>query len=58
MTPDNIAYFQAAVAFAAVIYGGYIMLLRWRERSLAERERVVESSTSARADGGKREGTP
>jgi hypothetical protein len=58
MTPDNVAYFQAAVAFAAVIYGGYIMLLRWRERSLAERERVVDSSLRNRPGGVDREGTP
>lgn len=54
MTPDNAAYFHAAYVIGLGLYAGYILLLRWRERSLDSRERAaddIEARTSARAAG-------
>jgi hypothetical protein len=39
MIPDNAAYFHAAYIAAAVIYGGYIVVLWSRARALRERAR-------------------
>jgi hypothetical protein len=39
MPPDNAGYFHAAYLVAAVIYGGYIVVLWGRARSLRRRAR-------------------
>lgn len=38
MTPDNATFFYAAYVAGLVVYAGYVLLLRWRERDLAARE--------------------
>jgi hypothetical protein len=39
MPPDNAAYFHAAYIAAAIIYGGYIVLLWERAQALRRRAR-------------------
>jgi hypothetical protein len=39
MIPDNAAYFHAAYIAAAVIYGGYIVVLWTRAKALKQRAR-------------------
>jgi len=42
VTPDNASYFYAAYAIGIAIYSGYVLLLRWRERGLEQRQRAAE----------------
>jgi len=48
MTPDNGGYATAAYFIASVVYLGYIVSLRVRERNL--RRRIAQLSSQARAE--------
>lgn len=47
ITPANEAYLYAALAAVLIIYFGYVVILRARERSLIRRARAVDSAASA-----------
>ena len=44
MTPDNGGFATAAYILVAVVYGGYVLSLRMRERRLRERLASLESA--------------
>jgi hypothetical protein len=47
MTPDNAAYTTAAYAIAAVVYLGYVLTLKLRERRI--RARLAQLDAPARS---------
>jgi hypothetical protein len=47
MTPDNGGYATAAYALAAIVYIGYIVSLKVRERNL--RRRLAQLSSTSRS---------
>ncbi|HLV25891.1 MAG TPA: hypothetical protein VKZ41_06235 [Gemmatimonadales bacterium] len=48
-TPANDSYFYVALIAAVVIYGGYLVVLRMRERSLVKRAQVVDAASRVSA---------
>ena len=47
MTPDNGGYATAAYVLVAIVYGGYVLSLKLRERRLRERLSRLESHATA-----------
>jgi hypothetical protein len=47
-TPENAQYFHAAYIWAALLYGGYAIVLRNRVRHVRDRLRALRSSNTSR----------